>query len=282
MVSANLCQTGFWRQRKSALRPFPLRRGGHENLRTGRLCNQLHAALPPTAQFDIDVGQEFGIEKGAVLYAARKVDAEAIAQRVQRQFRARHLHLCHFQRIDDAARCQFRSANAHEFVIYEPHVEGGIVRHQISLVADKGQKIFDNIGKTRHPLQPLHGDPVNARSLRRHVALRMNQLMKGAPRRDQPVELDRADFDNPVPLIGAETGRFCVEDDFTHWRQYRTLRRDRQEAMRATAVRDLRLPRPVSMMKSARARFSRSGNCAARIARNFASVIPARFNTLAL
>jgi hypothetical protein len=55
----------------------------------GRQPAQDKAGLPPADQFQIDLGQDFGVQKRAVQRPRRIVDAEAAAQRVERCGRAR-------------------------------------------------------------------------------------------------------------------------------------------------------------------------------------------------
>src|SRR5207302_10306853 len=89
-------------------------------------------------------------------------------------------------------------------------------------------------------------------------------------------EFNTADFDQPIAFLRVKTGRFRVKDHFTHYRfPWKNL--DPNQARRcgivATRARMVRTcaraasnPCEVSTTKSARFRFSLSGNWRERIA----------------
>ena len=86
-----------------------------------------------------------------------------------------------------------------------------------------------------------------------------------------------ADLDDPVAGVGVEAGGLGVEHDLTHARRSALIR-----AINArTSARAASMPRSVSMTKSARARFSASGICRARMRSSAAAVMPGRASTRA-
>ncbi len=115
--SRSLCRPVPWRQRRHAARDFlcgdarrqrfgPLARAAGFRARCpfGRDLHrrQHQAALPPADQFQIDLRGQLGIEQRAMLGARRQIDAEALAQFVQRIARAGNLALGDFDRVDGA------------------------------------------------------------------------------------------------------------------------------------------------------------------------------------
>ena len=78
--------------------PLPARLSAADNLRR----RQRQAALPAADQFQIDLRREIGVQQRAMLGARRQVDAEALAQFVQRIARPGNLALGDFDRVDGA------------------------------------------------------------------------------------------------------------------------------------------------------------------------------------
>ena len=74
-------------------------------------------------------------------------------------------------------------------------------------------------------------------------------------------ELDRAELDDAVAGVGVEPGGLGVEHDLTHGAASVLIRASNDRTPARAASR----PSPVSMTKSARARFSASGSCRARM-----------------
>ena len=58
------------------------------------------------------------------------------------------------------------------------------------------------------------GDAVHLDGVRRDQPLRVDEAVKGSPRRQQILDLDTAHFDQPVARLGVEAGGFSVENDF--------------------------------------------------------------------
>ena len=64
------------------------------------LILQAKAVLAATQQFQINLGQQFGIEQGTVIFPPRIIDTETAAQSIKAGGRAGEFHPRHFQRVD--------------------------------------------------------------------------------------------------------------------------------------------------------------------------------------
>ena len=90
-------------------------------------------------------------------------------------------------------------------------------------------------------------------------------------------ELDRAELDDAVAGVGVEAGGLGVEHDLTHRPALPlSVARSARTSRRAASM-----PRSVPMTKSARARFSASGICRARMRSSASGVMPGRASTRA-
>ena len=108
--------------------------------------------------------------------------------------------------------------------------------------------------------------------LGRHVAFRIEIAVERLAGRKAVDQLDAADLDQPMPLIGIEAGGFGVEHDLAHCSvpQAESVppfrhRSNRRAESRAPARARARSPATLSTTKSARRRFSASGICRARM-----------------
>ena len=86
--------SGRWRAARTTV---SVSRGGDFHRR------QHQPALPPADQFQIDFRRQLGVQQRAMLGARRQVDAEALAQFVQRIARAGNLALGDLDRVDRRA-----------------------------------------------------------------------------------------------------------------------------------------------------------------------------------
>ncbi len=180
------------------------------------------------------------------------------------------------QRVHHPVEGERRPGETRQFGIDEADVEGGVVDHQ-RILADEGEELVDHRGEERLVGEELGGQAVDVERLDRHVAFGIEIDVEGLPGRDAVEYLDAADLHQPVAGERVEARGLGVEHDLTH--------RDVPSAALPAAF----PPRrghgrghaPVSIRKSARRRFSRSGICRARIAANFSSVMPGRARTRA-
>src|SRR5690606_10094378 len=80
----------------------------------------------------------------------------------------------------------------------------------------KRDDFFGNFGERRLVGQKGIGDAVNGKRIGMHLAAsRIDEKMQRSSSRKLVVELNAADFNDPVSLV-VEAGGFSIEDDFTH------------------------------------------------------------------
>ena len=83
-------------------------------------------------------------------------------------------------------------------------------------IADEGQKVADNAGEDRLVLENLRSVAMDARRVLGDVALGIDENMEDIAGQALMDDLDRADFQHPMPAGRIESRRFRVEHDFTH------------------------------------------------------------------
>ncbi len=140
------------------------------------------------------------------------------------------------QRAGDAVHGDRRTLQAQQLGIEEADVEGGVVDDE-PVLTEELQELVGDVGKQRLILQKCPGQPVHRDHLLGHVALRVDEAVELAPRRDAVQQLDAADLEQAVAALRVEPGRFGVEDDFAH----ATLCRELPWAFKPSAA---RRPRP--------------------------------------
>ncbi len=116
--------------------------------------------LPPARQLEIDLGGELGVEQRAVQAARREIDAEALAQLVERIARPGEPALGDVDRVDCARGRDRRAAVAVQLGIEEFEVEARIVDDQ-RRVADELQELLDDMGEERLVGKEGVGDAVD-------------------------------------------------------------------------------------------------------------------------
>ena len=120
------------------------------------------------------------------------------------------------------------------------------------IVADEIQELVHDLGETRLALQIGPGEAVHPGCIRIDVALRIDQAVEHQPGRQVTHQLERRNFDHPIPGERVEPRGLRVEQDRTaHGRNDRISRRNGRRA----ALRDS----PVWTTRSARRRFCESG-----------------------
>ena len=104
-------------------------------------------------------------------------------------------------------------------------------------------------------------EAVHRLGLARHRPAGIEIGVEGAAGLDPVEHLDAADFDHPVAVLRAEAGGLGIENDFAHGRIYESARpRQTSDDAREPRRASRRAAPPVSMTKSARARFSGIGH----------------------
>ena len=169
---------------------------------------------------EIDIGQDLGVEQGAVQIAMRVVDGVAFAERVQAVALAgmesarHHERIRHLAQIDDLRRAR---SPASEFMLEKAQIEWRIVDDELGAF-DIAQKGIGDFGKTRLVGEKGVGDAMHRRRTGIDLAIRLDVLMKVIAREPTVDQLDTADLDDPMPLLGIETRGFGIQDDLTHSR----------------------------------------------------------------
>lgn len=176
---------------------------------------RLRSGCRPPISSKIDFGEQLGIEQRPVLVAGGIVDAETAAKRIERVVGTREAAARQFDRVERPGWSEGRMASPAEFGIQELHVEGGIVDHETAL-ADESEEVCRDGGEDRLVGQEVAAEPMNGKSLGRHVALRVDIGVKDAARRHMVEKLDRADLDDTVALHRIEAGGLGIENDLTH------------------------------------------------------------------
>ncbi len=125
----------------------------------GRIV-EIETGLLAADQLDIDLGENLGIEKRAVLRAARIVDAIARAERVEIVRRARMLAPRQRQGVDAIVQDDGRPPEARIFGVEEADVEGRVVNDQAG-IADEGREFLRHRGENRLVGQKFVAQPVH-------------------------------------------------------------------------------------------------------------------------
>ena len=102
---------------------------------------QGEADLAAAGQLDIALGEELGVDQGAVLDPQAPVDPEAGAQRVEAVLGAGMPGAGDLQRVDHPGQADERMAAIVELVVEEAEIEAGIVRDQRT-VAEEFEQVL--------------------------------------------------------------------------------------------------------------------------------------------
>src|SRR5262245_59932813 len=243
--------------------------------------------LPGADQLDIDLGENLGIEQGAVLGAPRVVDAVAQAKIVEPVRPGRVLAAREQQGVHHPLAAHRRLADALELGVEKAKIERRVVGHERRL-PDKGQKLVGDFRKQRFVFQELGGETVDLECGSRHLTLGIYIAVEALAGRNLVVELYAADLHEPIALIGIETRRFRVQYDLAHGPllpgdgRGQTNRPDSPAMARKmprTWAREESKSPEVSTRKCALRRFSESGICLARMDSSLDGLIPGRSST---
>ena len=147
--------------------------------------------------------------------AARIVDVETPAQRIEIVLRAWKAPPRDVERVDGACHRQGRTADPRQLGIDESHVEICIVNDQ-RILADKLQELIRLVGEFRFAAEKLGREAVNLLRPVRHVAFGIEIGMKEFPGRHMVEELDATKLDQTMAILRREAGGFGIENDFAH------------------------------------------------------------------
>ena len=152
-----------------------------------------------------------------------RVDGKAPAQVVELVRSGRIAPPRQHQRIDQALARDRGLFAALELGIDEAEVEHRIVRDQWG-VADEGEKLLAHVGEQRLVLEELGRQAVHLERAVRHLAFGVEVVVEAIAGRKPVHQLDTADLDQPVALVGVEAGGLGVEHDLAHAVVLRCLR----------------------------------------------------------
>src|SRR5690606_27774938 len=171
-----------------------------------------------------------------------------------------------------------------EFVVEEAKVELGVVSDQ--------RRVLEEIEQLKRVLVEAKlvgeegvGQAVDLLGRRGHRTVGVEVAMISAPAGGAVDQLDAADLYDPVAAQRIEPGGLGVEHDFAHVWDYQAVLNiwqaqvDSFSTSRRTWASVAASGPPVSIKKSARARFSASGSCSARICANRSGLMPGRAST---
>ena len=150
--------------------------------------------------------------------ARRIVDLVALAQRIEAvaltgmHLPGEHQRIQHRTQVVDGGTA---GLVAGELVVEEADVEGRVMDDQLGF-ADETDELLGDVGEQRLVRQELRRQPVDLLGAGIDLPLRVQILVEGAPGRPAVHQLDAADLDDPVPLLGLQACRFSIQYDLSH------------------------------------------------------------------
>jgi hypothetical protein len=144
-------------------------------------------------------------------------DAIAIAKRIERIALAGMKLAGHQQGIEHtgAARPEPSAADAGEFGIEKGQVESRVVDQHLSAI-DEGEQLIGHLGETRLVAQVVPGHAVHLGRRVVDLAFGVQIDMQGAAGQAPGDDLEAADLDDPMALIGRQPGGLGIENDLPH------------------------------------------------------------------
>src|SRR5690625_229851 len=130
------------------------------------------------------------------------------------------------------------------------------------VISHERQEIFRDLLEARLVGQELGGEAMDLEGFLRHVPLGIDVVLPCLTGWHVVDQFHTTDLDDPMTVIGIETGGFRIEYDLAHQQQFLPEVSSRScRTMRRSFWKVWPRLRPVRTMKSARRRFSWSGNC---------------------
>src|SRR5262249_35797165 len=83
-------------------------------------------------------------------------------------------------------------------------------------IADELQKVFGDLGEARLVLEEVDREPMDREGFLGNVALGIDIAVEGRAGRNAIEQLDAADLDQPMALVGVEPGGLGIEHDLAH------------------------------------------------------------------
>ena len=211
------CKFGLCDQGRELFRPLARAAWRPLSVACGRDLDrrQHQSALAPADQFQIDSRGQLGIEQRAMLGARRQIDAEALAEFVQRIARAGNLALGDLDRVDGARQRDRLAADALSSALMN-------LMSKLALWMTSGASPRNSSNssatwaKSGLSARNSRGQPMHALGFDGHVAFGIEIELQRAAGGEMIHQLDTADFDDAVTVAGLKAGRFGVENDLTH------------------------------------------------------------------
>src|SRR5262245_31116969 len=130
--------------------------------------------LASTDQFQIDLGKQFRVDQRTVFGADGKIEAEALAQFVERNACAGKTAARHGDGVDATLERQRITAKPCQFGIEEFQIEFRIVDDK-RCIANEIEKLLDDACEYRGALELVERDPMDAGGFFGNVAFRMDE-----------------------------------------------------------------------------------------------------------
>lgn len=181
-----------------------------------RFRSQRQANLPASGQFDIDLGQKFGVKQGAVFRAVAAINAIAGAERIERVFSPGMAHAGHGNRIDHALPAQRGQAAYFQLCIDETEIEAGIVGNEHRFFANEFEEFGRLLVKTGLVGQKCSGNSMNPLCLGGHVTIGIEIAVERYPGGYPIDHFNAANFDQPITVPWVQSGGFGIEYDLAH------------------------------------------------------------------
>ena len=161
----------------------------------------------------VHVGENLGVEQGAVQLAPRVVHTVTLAQRIQVVALPRMPFARHQQGIEDRAVLGQVGAlglgQQGEFVVEEADIERRVVDDQLR-IPDEVEEFIGHVLEARLANEVLVPDPVHGDRAFVDLAVRLQVDVEMPPGRAPADQLDTADFDDAVPVGDRHASGFGV------------------------------------------------------------------------
>ncbi len=183
--------------------------------RRGLQQRQAHLAA---GHREVHLGQNLGVQQGAVQVAARVIDFVALTQGVEVVSLSRVHRPGQLERVQHAAHrghALCLALELRELVVEEGYVECRVVDDELG-VLDEFDELGGDLGKLRFAFEVGALDAVDGHRALVDSALGIHVMVKRAPRHTAVHDLNAADLDDAVIELGFEAGGFGVEDDLAH------------------------------------------------------------------
>src|SRR5690554_309622 len=172
-----------------------------------------------TGHGQIDIGQDFRVQQGAVQFPVAIVYPQAATEFVQTDPGPGILLARQCEGIQNGAvvfHTPVLATEQFEFVVDKANVESGVMDHQFR-AGNKLHKLIDNLRKYGLVCQEFVTDAVNRQGAFIHFPVWLDILVVITLGDSAIDDFHTADFDDAVPFAGIQTGRFRIQYNLTHY-----------------------------------------------------------------